>query len=137
MNAQQLIQDINTAQTPDQIRAVNRVMSAFLSTASPDDAKAVRTEFALLVEQTLDEIDQQAEETLRFLALNGKRYNLDEWLTPAEYAKQYGLRSVNNVTNWMVRGIIPAVDILEVPELNGLRLVRNKPYRETSAEVDH
>ena len=79
------------------------------------------------------EVEQQ--QVLRFLALNGTQYDLNEWLTPVGYARRYGLRSANNVTNWMMRGIIPSVDIVDVPGLNGLKLVRDRVYKVINPQV--
>lgn len=101
-----------------------------------NDIRTVKEARADVLTIFLDEVEKEQQETLRFLALSGKQYNLSDWLTPAEYARQYDLRSANNVTNWMARGIIPASDILEIPEFNGLRLVRNKSYKSTFARAD-
>ncbi|GAB4018608.1 hypothetical protein GCM10028773_18840 [Spirosoma koreense] len=70
----------------------------------------------------------QAEHFL--LEKNGRKYSLDEWLTPAEYAKRFHLRTTMVVSNWIRRGIIPAENILHIPELNGLKLIKAVPYQE-------
>jgi hypothetical protein len=64
------------------------------------------------------------------LKLNGFEYILSEWLTPKEYAKQYNLASISVISNWMKRGIIPKEDIVESKSLNGLKLIRNKIYKQ-------
>ncbi|QIP15709.1 hypothetical protein G8759_25280 [Spirosoma aureum] len=135
MTAQEVIKLIESAQTPEQIRAANQTTAEFQKTASPEDSQAVRDAFHRYVDQLIDDIDVDAEETMRFLALNGKQYKLEDWLTPAEYARKYELKTPNIVSNWIVRGIIPQEDVLTVPELNGMRLVRNRNYKETSTEV--
>ena len=84
--------------------------------------------------QTFKELMAQAETTIdeatAFLQQNGTRFPLTDWLTPAEYAKRFGLRSTNVVSNWIRRGVIPAENILHVPELNDIRLIKAVPYQE-------
>ncbi|AQG80460.1 hypothetical protein [Spirosoma montaniterrae] len=133
MNTEQLINLIQAAQTPDQIREANRLAAAYLKASEGLDSyekQAVQRAKSDALNRFLDEVEFEQQETLRFLALNGKQYDLNEWLTPMEYARKYNLRSVNNVTNWMIRGVIPPADIVDVPELNGLRLVRDRVYKE-------
>ena len=64
------------------------------------------------------------------LKINGFEYILTEWMTPKEYAKQYNLASISVISNWMKRGIIPKEDIVESKSLNGLKLIRNKIYKQ-------
>ncbi len=64
------------------------------------------------------------------LKINGFEYILTEWLTPKEYAKQYHLASISVISNWMKRGVIPKEDIVESKSLNGLKLIRNKVYKQ-------
>lgn len=139
MNALELIKLIWAAETPDQIREADRAASAFLKdpAADPTDVDVVRRAKSDVLARRLDDIEYEQQEALRYLALNGKQYNLEDWLTPVEYARRYGLRSANNVTNWMIRGIIPPADILDVPELNGLRLIRNRIYKEDWPPIRH
>ncbi|CCH02030.1 hypothetical protein FAES_4030 [Fibrella aestuarina BUZ 2] len=54
--------------------------------------------------------------------------NLDEWLTIKRYAERYGV-TTHVVTNWIRRGTIPADCVLDLPELNDLRLVKNQAYK--------
>ena len=68
--------------------------------------------------------DAVIQEGTAFLEQNGTRFPLTDWLTPAEYAKRFGLKSTNVVSNWIRRGVIPAENILHVPELNDIRLVK-------------
>jgi hypothetical protein len=76
-----------------------------------------------------DNLINQAE---TFLALErgGNRYKLGEWLTIRDYAKKFGLPNTMVVTNWIARGIVPPENILELPELNDIRLIRAVPYRD-------
>lgn len=80
------------------------------------------------LEKELADIQKQSAESLRILKGHGFELNLSDWLTVARYAKTYGV-SQQVVTNWINRGIIPAICVMEIPELNNIRLVRNQPYR--------
>ena len=60
---------------------------------------------------------------------NGISYNLDEWLTFSQYAKVYSLKSTNVLTNWQTRGLIPADCVVELDQLNGLKLILNQLYK--------
>lgn len=63
-----------------------------------------------------------------FLTKNGVKICLSEWLTPLRYCEKYG-KSQQVVNNWIVRGVIPAENVITVPELNGLRLIKAQEYR--------
>ncbi len=69
-------------------------------------------------------------ETFLALERGGQRYQLGEWLTIRDYTAKFGLSSTMVVSNWIKRGIIPPENILEVPELNDIRLVKAIPYHE-------
>ncbi|WP_083422093.1 hypothetical protein [Arsenicibacter rosenii] len=72
-----------------------------------------------------NELIAQAE---NYLQHNGTAYSLDEWITIKEYARRFDLKSTNIVSNWISRGIIPAQNIIEIPELNDLKLIKAVPY---------
>ena len=74
-----------------------------------------------------NELIAQAESILRH---EGKSYSLSEWITIKEYAKRFNLNNTNTVSNWIKRGIVPAENILDIPELNNLRLIKAVPYHE-------
>ena len=84
--------------------------------------------------QTFNELMAQTDaiigEATAFLQQNGTRFPLTDWLTPAEYAKRFNLRSTNVVSNWIRRGVIPTENILHIPELNNMRLIKAIPYHE-------
>lgn len=84
--------------------------------------------------QTFDELmadtDALIVKAVKFMEINGIRYDLGEWITIAEYAKRFGVKSTNVVTNWIRRGIIPTENVIAVPELNDIRLIKAVPYTE-------
>lgn len=72
--------------------------------------------------------DDLIQRATSFLEQNGTKFPLADWLTPAEYVKRFGLKSTNVVSNWIRRGLIPPENILHVPELNDIRLIKAVPY---------
>lgn len=77
----------------------------------------------------LNEIRQFREEIEDVLKIKGIEYKLDEWLTIAKYCEKFDISSTSIVSNWIKRGTIPAENVREIEELNGLKLIKAVPYR--------
>ncbi|WP_020598917.1 hypothetical protein [Spirosoma panaciterrae] len=75
-----------------------------------------------------NELIAQAERLI--IQKNGQTYSLDEWITPTEYVKRFNLKTTMVISNWIRRGVIPQENILSIPELNNLRLIKAVPYQE-------
>ena len=84
------------------------------------------------IKTALEESRAARKEGVDLLILNGEEIDFDKWVTVKEYVKRYNLKSLNIVTNWIRRGIIPPENVRVVPELNDLRLVKAVPYKEIS-----
>jgi hypothetical protein len=82
----------------------------------------------------LAESDALLEEGKKYLELKGVKYSLSQWVTLKKYASLYGLESTNVVSNWIARGIIPPENVITIPELNDIRLVKAIPYKDTDPE---
>ncbi len=65
----------------------------------------------------------------RYLCWNGIEYDLSEWLTTTEFIKKYRLKNTSVINNWINRGNIPRENVIEIPELNYLRLVKIGNYK--------
>ncbi|WP_285542677.1 hypothetical protein [Dyadobacter frigoris] len=61
------------------------------------------------------------------LVIADKEYNLSEWITTSDYAKNNHL-AIARVHNWIARGVIPKDCFIVVPELNHLKLIKNQSY---------
>lgn len=103
---------------------------AFLDALTPEQKKAHSTEMLDFAEQKVDFIgegiailQQQAE-----VRYGGQTYSLNDWLTPERYRKAYGVEDEQALTDWIVQGLIPQEDIVSIPELNHLKLIRNRKY---------
>ncbi|AKD57522.1 hypothetical protein [Spirosoma radiotolerans] len=79
-------------------------------------------------EELMADTDALIVKAVKFMDINGIRYDLGEWVTIAEYTKRFGVKSTNVVTNWIRRGIVPAENVISVPELNDIRLIKAVPY---------
>jgi predicted nucleotide-binding protein (sugar kinase/HSP70/actin superfamily) len=77
-----------------------------------------------------DEIMAQFEETKQIsIDVDGKEYSLNDWVTIQNYCKMFNIESTSVVTNWIKRGRIPSENILDLKELNNIRLVKAVAYR--------
>lgn len=80
------------------------------------------------LDRELDNFRQKSNRSVQLLREAGVVVDTTEWLTIKRYAERYGV-STQVVTNWINRGVIPADCVMELPELNNLRLVKNQAYR--------
>jgi hypothetical protein len=74
------------------------------------------------------EFRRRSEESIALAVAHGVVVDMTEWLTIKRYAEAFGL-STQVVTNWISRGIIPPDSVMDLPELNNMRLVKNRAYR--------
>ncbi len=77
------------------------------------------------------ESDALIQEGLRYLEMNGIKYNLKQWVTIKEYTRRYNLDSTSVVSNWISRGVIPPENVITIPDLNNIKLIKAIPYKES------
>lgn len=87
-------------------------------------------EVAAIVAESNAESDKLHQEVLDFLYNNGEIIDFGKWVTLKEYKERFGLKSINVITNWIRRGIIPPENVRTVKALNGIRLIKAVPYKE-------
>lgn len=63
------------------------------------------------------------------IEINGQKYPLSEWVTMKEYCRRFGLKNTMIINNWITRNIIPEENILNISQLNNLRLIKAVPYK--------
>ncbi|MCE7071682.1 MULTISPECIES: hypothetical protein [unclassified Dyadobacter] len=63
------------------------------------------------------------------IEINGQKYPLSEWVTMKEYCRRFGLKNTMIINNWISRNIIPEENILNISQLNNLRLIKAVPYK--------
>ena len=65
------------------------------------------------------------------IVYEGIEYSLGEWVTVVDYCRIHNQKP-NTVMNWITRGIVTKADLVIIPELNNLKLLRNISYRKAS-----
>ncbi|RZK22335.1 MAG: hypothetical protein EOO43_09745 [Flavobacterium sp.] len=78
----------------------------------------------------LDDFIRESDKSLQLARENGITVDMSKWLTLKRYAQKYSIASTNVLSNWISRGIIAAENVMDLPELNDLRLIRDIPYRD-------
>ena len=87
------------------------------------------------VNNRLDEVEAKLMDfTSSKLVIMDKEYNLREWMTLSEYCKKYNIKP-SRLSNWIERGVIPDGSIIVIPELNGLKLIKDQVYMARTYEV--
>ncbi|MDI9872629.1 hypothetical protein [Flectobacillus roseus] len=134
---QNLIAKIQKASSVTEMEEVHNEIVAFFQTATEDEKNTIRQAFEEKSKQALKEVNEtknRAEALLReldsevILEKDGKRYNLNDWITPSEYAKKYDLKTAQIVSNWITRGIVPPQNVLKIAKLN-IQLVKDIRYK--------
>lgn len=82
------------------------------------------------IAERLKETDAIIAEALDYLQKNGVQYQLGQWLTIKRYCQKFGITNTNTISNWIARGIIPPENVVELEELNNLKLIKAVPYKE-------
>lgn len=80
------------------------------------------------INDLIRETSEVINEAQAFLQKNGTKYSLGEWLTVKRYCQKFDIANTQTVTNWINRGIIPSENVVTLPELNNVRLIRAVPY---------
>lgn len=62
-------------------------------------------------------------ETATIINTNNKSYDLRNWATITQYAKLFGYKNIQSVSNKIARGKIHSSDIIYIPDLD-LKLIR-------------
>ena len=63
------------------------------------------------------------------IEIDGQKYPLSEWVTMKEYCRRFGLKNTMVLNNWINRQVIPSENILNIRQLNNLRLIKAVPYK--------
>lgn len=80
------------------------------------------------VNKKLDNVEAKLMDfTSSKLVIMDKEYKLREWMTLSDYCRKYNIKP-SRLSNWIERDVIPDGCIIVIPELNGLKLIKNQPY---------
>ncbi|KAA0992582.1 hypothetical protein [Dyadobacter aurulentus] len=81
-------------------------------------------------EKMMSETEDALQEAVNFLNKDGKRYEMHDWVTIAEYCKRFNIKNTQTVSNWIKRGIVPKENTVVIEEYNNIRLVKAVPYHD-------
>ncbi len=115
---------IENQHTMEEIEACGLAVKKFLPKASENEKQTVKAAIRQHIDGFLTESKQAIAKADNYLVINGQQVDLAEWLTINEYAKRFGLKSTNVVSNRIKRGLIPDSNVFIVKELNNLKLIK-------------
>ena len=135
-----LIKRLKEADSTEEYEIASKACVDYFTIASETDRELIRK---AMITKT-DEIMSKAIETRQKAAnlihefenknvsieIDGQKYSLSEWVTMKEYCRRFGLKNTMVINNWINRNIIPKENILNISQLNNLRLIRAVPYKD-------
>jgi predicted site-specific integrase-resolvase len=83
------------------------------------------------IDSLLSDSRKAINEAQDYLSKNGVRYELQDWVTIAEYCKRLNIPNTQTVSNWIKRGIVPEEDTVVIEEYNNIRLIKAIPYHDS------
>jgi predicted nucleotide-binding protein (sugar kinase/HSP70/actin superfamily) len=137
----QIIKNLNDAVTLEEVDKSSKAASEYYQTLTkPEEKELLKSAIMAGFEKSkkkveklnkeYDEIMAQFEETKQIsIDVDGTEYSLNNWVTIQNYCKMFNIESTSVVTNWIKRGKIPSENILDLKELNNIRLVKAVAYR--------
>lgn len=94
-----------------------------------------RSNLSVEVNKKLDDVESKLMDfTNSKLVIMDKEYSLREWMTLSDYCKKYSIKP-SRLSNWIDRGVIPDGNLIVIPELNGLKLIKNQLYMARTYET--
>lgn len=122
---------LDASQSPDQAQAVLDEMRRFYNYLSLEEKNEYASDFAQMISARLEASTEELLQERAQMAIEykGVRYAYPEWVTISTYCKLNAIANIQTVFNWVKRGVVAAHDKVEIPELNDLKLIRNKRYQ--------
>lgn len=105
------------------MKDLNEMTKEEIDAITPEQAEAMAAELIAQSRATRKEVQD-------FLYNNGEVIDLGKWVTAKEYGERFGV-SINRVTNWIKRGVIPKENVRRIKALNDIRLIKAVPYKDT------
>jgi len=135
----ELIENLMKANSPSELETAIKACTDYLEKTTFAKEKAqIKAAIVAKTEAIIKESVETRQKAEQFLSdfqqkevvieVNGKKYPLEEWVTIKGYCNRFNLASTSIVTNWMKRGIIPQENILNIKQLNNIKLIKAVPY---------
>ena len=137
----QIIKNLNDATTLEEVDKSSKEASEYYQTLTkPEEKELLKNSIMSGFEKSKKKIEQLNKEYDQIMAqfeeskqisidVDGTAYSLNNWVTIQNYCKMFNIESTSVVTNWIKRGRIPSENILDLKELNNIRLVKAVAYR--------
>ncbi|MDQ6479802.1 hypothetical protein [Dyadobacter sp. LHD-138] len=127
------VSDLSKASEEEKVE-IRGKFAAFYEALTPEEKQETKPFFLNIqstAKQVIATIKEDLSELKRLedvkLVVSGAEYDLHDWMTISDYSKQHNLK-VSRVQNWITRGVIPSENVLVIPQLNDVKLIKNEIY---------
>ncbi|NIJ55701.1 hypothetical protein [Dyadobacter arcticus] len=134
-----LIRRLNEADSLVEYELASKACLDYFSTATEAERAVVRKALLNKGDEILLKAKESRQKAAELIAeyensevnieIDGRKYPLSEWVTMKEYCRRFGLKNTMVINNWITRQIIPKENILNISQLNDLRLIKAVPYK--------
>jgi predicted urease superfamily metal-dependent hydrolase len=134
-----LIKKLLEANSVELYGAASQACIAYFPNASDEEQQLLRKIMIQKAEEMMSQAMETRQKAAELIAeyenrdinieIDGKKYPLSEWVTMKEYCRRFGLKNTMVINNWITREIIPKENILNISQLNNLRLIKAVPYK--------
>ena len=135
-----ILERMKQATDPVEYEAASNACLDYFATASEEEREEIGNFMVQQAEEMLAESKEFRKKADAIIAeyhkskdvnieINGQKYPLSEWVTMKEYCRRFGLKNTMIINNWITRQIIPSENILNISQLNNLRLIKAVPYK--------
>ncbi|WP_221394246.1 hypothetical protein [Dyadobacter sp. NIV53] len=135
-----LIKKLKDAITISDYDAASKACLDYFALATEEERNDIRKAIRQKADEIMLEAVQTRQKASELIAtfenqdvsieIDGQKYPLSEWVTMKEYCRRFGLKNTMIINNWINRKIIPRENILNIGQLNNLRLIKAVPYKE-------
>lgn len=136
---EELFRRIREASNLAEYEAASQDCMDYFATATEEDKDEIKKFMMQHAEELLaqsratrkkgEELIAEYNASIVNIEINGQKYPLSEWVTMKEYCRRFGLKNTMIINNWITRNIIPEENILNISQLNNLRLIKAVPYK--------
>ena len=134
-----LLRQLSEANNPVDYENASDACLEYFETATEDERVQIKKALVQKAEEMLSEAREYRQKAEKLIAeyessqvnieIDGQKYPLSEWVTMKEYCRRFGLKNTMVLNNWINRQVIPSENILNIRQLNNLRLIKAVPYK--------
>ena len=125
---QTIINNLLFAETDIEINLAMKAIREEMDKANLEQKAMFRLIISAKVKMMSKEADKLITEAENLISTPEFVIDLNEWITIKEYANRFQLSSTNVVSNWIKRGLVPPSNIMTLPMLNNLKLIKAVKY---------